>query len=69
MAKVNIKERNFKIKILKFDNGYILQRLMASSKSLTSAETESRVHVSNFLLCHDVLFTRYYHMTSVLSNG
>ena len=44
MVKVNIKERNFLIKILKFGKCYILQRLMASGKSLTS----------NLLLCHDV---------------
>ena len=58
MTKVNIKERDFIIKILKFGKGYILQRLMTSGKSLTSAGTESRVHAFNLLLCHDILVTR-----------
>ena len=46
------------IKSLKFGKGYILQRLMTSGKRLTSAGTDSRVHASNLLLCHDVLVTR-----------
>ena len=54
-GKVNIKERNFIIKILKFGKGYILQQLMTSGKSLTSAGTESPVHAFNLLLFHDVL--------------
>ena len=44
MAKVNIKERNFKI--LKFGKGTILQWLMMSGKTLTSAGTEFCVHTS-----------------------
>ena len=57
MTKANIKERNF-IKILKFCKCFILQRLITSGKSMTLGGTKSRVHASNVLICHDVLFTR-----------
>ena len=53
------KRKEFHIQIvLKFGNCFILQRLMASGKRLTSAGTESRVRASISLLCHDVLVTR-----------
>ena len=54
------KRKKFHIKIFKVGKGYILQRLMTSGKSLMSTGTESCVHISSSLLCHDVLVTRDY---------
>ena len=61
MARVNIKERDFIIKITNFDTGYILNGLCGQvriSKNLRSSSTESRVHANDLLLYHDVLDTR-----------
>ena len=59
MAKSIHKRKEFHNQIvLKVSKCYILQRLMAFGKNLTSAGSDSRVHASNLLLCHDVLVTR-----------
>ena len=39
-----------------FGEGYILQRLMTSSESLTSAGTESRAHASNLIALSRCIF-------------
>ena len=61
MVRVNIKERDFIIKITNFDTGYILNGLLRQvriSENLRSSGTESCVHANNLLLYHDVLDTR-----------
>ena len=61
MARVNIKERDFIIKIKNFDTGHILNGLLRQeriSKNLRSSGTESRVHANDLLLYHGVLDTR-----------
>ena len=61
MARINIKERDFIIKITHFDTGYILNglwRQVRISKNLRSSGTESCVHANDLLLYHDVLGTR-----------
>ena len=60
MARVNIKESDFIIKITNFDTGYILNALLRQvriSKNLRSSGTESCVHANDMLLYHDVLDT------------
>ena len=53
MARVNINERDFIIKITNFDTGHILNGLLRQvgiSKNLRSSGTESRVHANDLLL-------------------
>ena len=61
MARVNIKERDFIIKVTNFDTGYILNglwRQVRIAKNLRSSGIESCVHANDLLLYHDVLDTR-----------
>ena len=61
MTGVNIKERDFIIKITNFDTVYILNglwRQVKISKNLGSSGTESCVHANDLLLYNDVLDTR-----------
>ena len=60
MARINIKERDFSIKITNFDTGYILNSLLRQvriSKNLRSSGTELCLHANDLLLYHDVLDT------------